>query len=163
MVRPQVHSRKHIIQTSITPIVAGAKQDIVLAEGTVSGSVTGLDDVREGATLKACYVEHWIRSSELSPGSFVFVLYKIPGGADGFSVGEMAALGGVVNKKNIFFTSQGLTNDADADAVAVMRGWYKVPKSKQRFGLGDKLQITIFANGGIDLVTCGVSIYKEYW
>ncbi len=163
MVRATVNSRKHIIQTSISPIVAGAKLDIVLAEGTVSGSVTGLDDVREGAVLKACYVENWIRSSEATPGSFVACIYKIPGGADGFSVGEMGALGGVVNKKNILYTAQGLVNDNNADAVTWTRQWYKIPKSKQRFGIGDKLQITIFANGAIDLVSCGVAIYKEYY
>ena len=162
MVRAMVHSIKHYIQTSIATIVAGAKLDITLVSAVDTADKTALNEVEEGNTVKACFNEYWIRSSEASPGSFIAVLYKLPGAGTKFSLAQLAALGSAENKKNILWSSQGLVNDQDADALGMMRGWYKIPKSKQRFGLGDELVLTVFAQGAIDLVICGLTTYKEY-
>ncbi len=162
MVKPMVHSTKHYVQTSISPILAGAKLDIILVSSVAVVNKNGLNETEEGNSVKACYNEYWLRSSEASPGSFIAVLYKNPGGGTKFSTGQLAALGSADNKKNILWTSQGLVNDNNADALGMMRTWYKIPKSKQRFGLGDELVLSIFAQGAIDLVICGFSTYKEY-
>ncbi len=162
MVRPMVHSTKHIVQKSVATILAGAKLDIIIASAVDVAAKTGLNQTEEGNSIKACFNEYWLRSSEVSPGSFVAALYKVPGTGIKFTTANMAALGGVENKKNILWTGQGLLNDQDADALAIMRGWYKIPKSKQRFGLGDELVLTIFAQGAIDILVCGFSTYKEY-
>ncbi len=118
-------------------------------------------EVEEGSSIKACYVELWIRAGEVTAGSGQFVLVKIPAGAVDPTTTEMAALNNYVNKKNILVTGMGLFNDQDADAIAVLKGWYKIPKGKQRFGLGDALIVRIFSPT-IDLHICGVAIYKEY-
>ncbi len=73
----------------------------------------------------------------------------------------MAALGDWSNKKNIFYTTMGLFNDQDADAIALFKGWIKIPKGKQRQGLEDSLKIAIFTPT-IDLHICGFCLYKEY-
>ncbi len=162
MVRPMVHSTKHYVQNSLATILGSAKLDLVIVEAVAVGSKNDPDEVEEGNSVKAVFLEEWIRSSETSPGSFVAALYKVPGGGTGFSTANMAALHDAENKKNILWTSQGLVNDQDADALGMMRGWYKVPKSKQRMGLGDRILLTIFAQGAIDLVICGFATYKEY-
>ncbi len=125
-------------------------------------SPSGVADVQEGASIKAIWIEDWVRASGASPGSFVACLYKNPGGSVPFTTAELAAMGTAENKKNVFYMSQGLVNDNDADALNLAKGWFKIPKSKQRFGLGDRLIWSIFAQGAIDLVRCGLSTYKEY-
>ncbi len=162
MVRPVVHSTKHYVQNSIATITAGAKLDIIIATAVSTAGKNLPNEVEEGAIVKACYLEQWLRASEVSPGSYVAALYKVPGGGSAFSTAQMAALMTAENKKNILWTGQGLVNDQDADAIAMLRGWYKIPKSKQRFGFGDELVLTIFAQGAIDMVVCGFATYKEY-
>ncbi len=162
MVRPMVHSTKHYVQQSLNTITGSASSNIVIAVATKIVNKNVTNEVEEGASIKACYVESWLRAAGASPGSVITVIAKQPGGGANFTTTELAALGDAENKKNILFTSQGLVNDNDANAIAVTRGWYKIPKSKQRFGLGDKLVMQIFAQGAIDLVHCGFETYKEY-
>ncbi len=162
MVRPMVHSTKHYVQTSIATVVAGAKLDIILAQAVSVANKNLVQEVEEGAKIKAIYLEYWIRSSEVSPGSGICAFYKDPGGGLVFTTTELAAMGNAENKKNVFFFQQGLFNDQDADAISVVRQWFKVPKSKQRMGLGDRLIFSVFAQGAIDLVICGMTTYKEY-
>ncbi len=77
---------------------------------------------------------------------------------------SMAALHDYANKKNILFTAQGLLTPTDGGQVPVVRGWYKIPKGKQRFGLTDQLFVSIRNNNAtsIDINFCGLAIYKEY-
>ncbi len=162
MVRPVVHSTKHYVQNSLATIAAGAQLVLTLVDSVAVVNKNASNEVEEGAIIKACYIEEWIRSPEASPGSFIAVLWKQPGGASNFTTVEMAALHNAEAKKNILWSSQGLINDTDADALGLSRGWYKIPKSKQRFGLGDKLLFQVFAQGAIDIVICGLATYKEY-
>ncbi len=163
MVRPMVHSTKHIVQFTIRTVVAAGPQlqHLSIVSAVATPNKDDPDEVEEGSTVKACYVELWIRAADTTGGSGQLVLYKKSSGQGTPSIVNMAALHDWNNKKNILFTQMGLFNDQDADAVAVMRGWYKIPKGKQRFGLGDELQITVFTPS-IDLHICGFAIYKEY-
>ncbi len=162
MVRPVVHSTKHYTQNSLATITGGALLNITIADAVAVGNKNLSNEVEEGAIIKACFIEQWLRSSETSPGSFIACLYKLPGAGASFTTVDLAAIFAEPNKKNILWFGQGLLNDQDADATAITRGWYKIPKSKQRFGLGDKLVFVIFAQGAIDLVSCGFTTYKEY-
>jgi len=157
-----VHSTKHYVQHSITSITAGAIETNILVHAVAVANKDSPSEVEEGASIKACFVESWLRSSEASPGSFIAVLYKQPGTGVAFTGAQMAAMNSSENKKNVLWLGQGLVNDQDADALGMLRGWYKIPKSKQRFGLGDQLVLAIFAQGAIDLVHCGFATYKEY-
>ncbi len=119
----------------------------------------------EGATVKACYVEFWVSQDSASVvGSYTVVLMKDPGGNAIPTTGNIAALHDYDNKKNILFTAQGLLTPNDGGQVPVLRGWYKIPKGKQRLGLGDILRITIRNNNAtaIDINFCGLIIYKEF-
>ncbi len=162
MVRPMVHSVKHYVQQSISPILAGAKLDFVIISSVAVVDKNIPNEVTEGSSIKAVYCEFWVRSSEASPGSIISVLYKNPGGGTVFTTVQLAQLQDAENKKNILFSQQGLVNDSNSNAIATYRGWVKIPKSKQRFGLGDRLIWTVFAQGAIDILQCGLTTYKEY-
>ncbi len=159
--RPVVHSTKHLVQTSLSTIVAGAVTSTTLAIAVPIADKNLVTEVEEGAVVKACYVEDWLRTADTAGGSFVYIIVKHPSATNNPTAVEMAALSDWDNKKNILFTSMGLLNDQDADATPITRGWYKVPKGKQRFGLGDTLKIHVFAQS-LDLQRCGFALYKEY-
>ncbi len=160
--RPPIHSVKHYVQTSLTTIATGIKLDILLIDAVKLLDVSLVSEVAEGAVVKAIYIELWILG-DTGDASQITVLAKQPSGLSAFNTTQMAALGAADNKKNILFVSQGLaSNDGIANPINIMRGWYKIPKSKQRFGLGDTLKLQIFAQGAAGLEICGFATYKEY-
>lgn len=71
-----------------------------------------------------------------------------------------ATLDSYSNKKNVLYTTQGLTPDANGNPIPFVRQWFKIPKGKQRFGLTDSLVLNISANVE-DVTHCGLMIYKE--
>ncbi len=160
MVRPMVHSVKHYVQVSLTAVLGGAGDDTIIAFAKETANAA--DEVKEGSSIKAVYVEMWVAGTEASPGSVLLSLYKMPGAGSAMTIAEQAALHDYPNKKNVLYHTQGLFNDNDADAIPFIRQWFKIPKSKQRFGLGDALRLQIFAQGAIDMRICGFMTYKEY-
>ncbi len=140
--------------------VARNLEDIVLSvESTVANQV---DEISEGAIVKAVYIELWILDSA-NDGSFVITVTKYPGTAPGMTFAESNSLGTYENKKNILYTTQGLSaNNGVGNPVPIIRQWIKIPRSKQRFGLGDRLRICIANNGLNNLEYCGFATYKEY-
>jgi len=161
MVRPMVHSQKHYVQQSIGTVVAGANEDTVIVDAVTTEDINTVFEVREGSSVKAVYLELWIRSAATAAASFVFIFCKRPSGVSAPTTTNMAALGGWDNKKNVLYTTQGLTNDVDADAMVLYKGWIKIPKGKQRMGLGDVLSWHLFAVGQ-SINFCGFCTYKEY-
>ncbi len=162
MVRPQVHSVKHYVQQSLRTITASTVESTVVVQAQNVSDVDLVNEVTEGNTIKAVYFELWLRTQSTSPGSFVVIIEKIISGGGNATATNMAALGDYANKKNILFTSQALINDQDADAIPVLRQWIAIPKTKQRFGLKDKLVLQVFAQGALDMTACGFETYKEY-
>ncbi len=160
--KPVIHSRKHYVQTSLSNIASGAKLNIVLVDAVALQDANLVFEVVEGASVKAIYIELWLLG-DTAGASQITSLAKFPAGLAPFSVTAMAAIGTADNKKNVLFVSQGLaSNDGIAAPINIMRGWYKIPKSKQRFGLGDQLVLQIFAQGAAGIDVCGFATYKEY-
>jgi len=160
--RPVIHSTKHYVQISrstLATVTAISERLISAVESTVANLV---DEVAEGAVVKAVYVELWLLNSS-NDGSEVVTITKTPQVAQGPSFTESVALGLYPNKKNVLFTHQGLSsNNGVGNPMPVIRGWIKIPKSKQRFGLGDGLFIVIANPGPSTLEYCGFATYKEY-
>ncbi len=161
MVRPVVHSIKHYVQFSLATVTGGAVVTDVPVVAVQRADLDTLSEITEGSIIKAIYIEMWIRSSSTTPTSGQMIIYKSEGDTTSPTATDMAALGSWENKKNIFYTTMGLFNDQDADATMAFKGWIKIPKGKQRFGLNDKLKISIFA-ATVDAVRCGFATYKEY-
>ncbi len=134
--RAVIHSVKHIVQFPIDQITTGTRQIISLVSAVSVSNVNTADVVPEGTTIKAVYVELWLDNTS-NLGESIVTVTKDTNFLTGPTFAEMAAMFTYSNKKNIFFTHQGLTtNDVGGTPVNIMRGWIKIPKSKQRFGLG---------------------------
>ncbi len=160
--RAPIHSEKHYVQMSLSTVATTTVVNTVLIDAVTVANKNTVSEVVEGALVKAIYIELWIQADSLA-GTQVTALTKFQSGAAPFSAAQMAALGTTPGKKNTLFVSQGLaSNDGVSGPIAIMRGWYKIPKSKQRFGLGDTLELQILAQGAADVDFCGFATYKEY-
>ncbi len=161
MVKPMVHSEKHIINITPSTLAATSISNLTVAFATADpGSST--TEVREGSTIKAVYVEMWFLSNDSSRGSLVAFFEKLPSLATAITYGQSVALNTWTNKKNIFYTTQGLTSATGGTPIPFLRFWIKIPKSKQRMGLGDKLLLNISSIVGT-LAYCGQFTFKEYY
>ncbi len=156
-----VHSIKHYVQFSISTVTAASVTTLVVALAVARDQNNIVSEVDEGNSIKAIYVELWARAGSTTPSSGQMIIYKSPSDTSNPNTTDMAALGDWDGKKNIFYTTMGLFNDQDADAIALYKGWLKIPKGKQRMGLGDELKISVFTPT-IDLQICGFATYKEY-
>ncbi len=156
--KPPIHSKKHYIQRSLSTTLAGASSEFLIALAVEIPSVA--EHVEEGSVLKAVFVEMWARTGDTAGGSVLMSLVKVPESGT-MTFAEQIALQDYTNKKNVLYHTQGTSNDQDADAIAFVRQWFKIPKGKQRFGLGDKLSLFIAAQA-LDQITCGFATYKEY-
>jgi len=161
MVRPSIHSTKHYVQQSIGTSVPGTETHTSFIQGVAVSDKTTVSEVEEGSQVKAFYLELWIRSAATAAASFTFIVCKRPSNTGVPSTAEMAALGDWDNKKNILYTTQGLTNDVDSTALNLYKGWIRVPKGKQRMGLNDHFSWHLSAVGQ-SINFCGFQTYKEY-
>ncbi len=159
-----IKSKKHIFQISQGTVGQALVSNQTFADAQ-EGTSTTPAGIEEGAVVKACYVEFWVSQDSASVvGSYTVILSKIPGNGVLPTTTNLAALHDYNNKKNILFTAQGLLTPNDGGQIPVLRNWYKIPKGKQRFGLNDRLILTIRNNNvtAIDINFCGLAIYKEY-
>ncbi len=158
-----IHSIKHYAHFTNTLTASAATRGaapVVAVQGEAIGSAV---EVNEGSVIKAVFIEVWLQSQATAGNTcqFAFVIVKTPAGAANISASEMLNLGAYDNKKNILFVSQGVLGDLNTQAVPIHRGWVKIPKGKQRFGLGDRL-VWMLAPIGFGIQSCGISTYKEY-
>ncbi len=160
--KPIIHSTKHIVQLSLTAIAGGAAQSFNIANAVAVSDKNTVAEVEEGAAIKAVFIELWGKggiASNLASAQMIFC--KLPSGVGTATTVEMAALGDWDNKKNIFYTTQGLFSDEAQNPRIIMKQWFKIPKGKQRMGLGDVLEVRAFAPA-VDFDWCGFATYKEY-
>ncbi len=162
MVRPVIHSTKHMVQYPFDAIPTATAQTIIIAFAKESTIADSADEIEEGTIIKAVFVELWLQNSA-NDGHQVVIIEKLAGAQTAATFAQMAALFSYPNKKNIFFTHEGLSsNDGVGNPMPIIRDWIKIPKSKQRFGLGDSLKITISNPSSNSLNRCGFALYKEY-
>ncbi len=158
--RPHVITRKHMPQFSLAVLASGARTNTTLIDAVAVLSKNTPSEVEEGSVISAIYCEFWIKTNDSSEGTAIMIIEKIPAGATPPSVGSLASLDTYANKKNILHTFMGLTNNNVGVGMPMVRQWIKIPRGKQRFGLGDKLIISTLSQTGT-LQICGFCIYKE--
>ncbi len=157
--RPRVNTRKHYIQWTITPVAVGTTvtENIVNAVDVLVSK----GDVVTGAIVSAVYIEIWIiGQSDSASGNVLVSLYKQPGDGTILTQADHVDLDAYSNKKNVFYHTQGITNDGVANATPFIRQWFKLPKGKQRMGLGDRIRLAISTQAEA-VNYCGFALYKE--
>ncbi len=160
-----INTIKHYVHRSNTTTTSGNVAAVVVADAVVAPATTNAFDVKEGSIIKAIYFELWALSiaSTGVTNSFTLIIEKVPSNLASVTAAQIVNLGAYTNKKNILYTTQGVSGAAidGNNALPVSRFWLKIPKGKQRMGLGDRIVMS-FASVGASYNTCGVSTYKEY-
>ncbi len=158
--RPVITSNKHYVHRDAVAIAANSGLNIPIVTAIAFGAaVSNAEDVVEGSVVKAVYLEYWVDGADASKTCTGMVI-KIPGGGAMPTFAEVANLGAYPNKKNILEFHQGLA-PSSGNQMALFRQWIKIPKGKQRFGLGDSLQVKFTCIGGA-INICGFATYKDY-
>lgn len=159
-----INSVKHYVHNTNAVIASGAVRANVIVDATAAPATANAQDVKEGAIIKAVFVEQWIRSNATSGNSvqFILIVEKVPSNQASVSAAQTLNLGAYQNKKNVLYVTQGVLGDiATNDAVPLYRNWILIPKGKQRMGLGDRVVVTV-SPVGFSVQNCGISTYKEY-
>ncbi len=161
-----INSIKHFVARTNTGTTAGTTATLPVATAVVAPATASTDQVREGCVIKAVWIEMWVISDGTADNSTqcVMTLEKITGTGVNPTNTNMLNLQAYTNKKNILVTFQGLLTAkiAGANPMSPIRGWYKIPKGKQRFGINDRLVFNI-TTVAINMRSCGMFIYKEYY
>ncbi len=162
--RAPIVSRKHIVQHTQFIVPSGSVTTHVDALAVAVQDVNIPSEVTEGNVIKAIYVEIWLNgeTNTESINSIVLMVEKSQANHAVPTLSEMSTLDAYENKKNIFYTTQGITASNTGNPTPFIRQWIKIPKSKQRFGLRDNFRISIAAIGAGDISGCGLTIYKSY-
>ncbi len=161
--RPVITARKHYVANTLLTITSAATREVFVVNAVVAPATGTSADTVEGSVIKAVFIEDWLVTDKDATDStqFIYIILKLPSGLDAPGIGDMLNLGAYDNKKNILFMSQGALVQSGGQAIPVHRGWIKIPKGKQRFGLGDRLAVVI-SSIGQSIQNCGFKTYKEY-
>ncbi len=156
-----VHSTKHYGQKSLANVTAGNVSVLTAARAVEVKDKDVENEVEEGCSIKAIYCEFWLTSDDAAQGSFAVSLERKPGTAPNITYAESITLNDYDNKKNILYTTMGLLPTNVGSPIPLLRGWFKIPKGKQRMGKGDQIQLNISAiSNGLNY--CGFFTFKEY-
>ncbi len=162
--RPVISSEKHYVQNTEFNTASGAVTTISYAIGVHVQDKDLPTEVVEGASVKAVFIELWLQSDvDAVTASYVVIVEKALGTVIPPTFTNMTTLNAYLNKKNILFTSQGLLADqTSGNPTPVLRQWIKIPRGKQRMGLGDKIRLNIAAIGTSAVTGCTFCTYKSY-
>ncbi len=158
--RPRVNTEKHYIQFTQATVSAAATSTLTLVEGVAVVDKNNPQEVEEGSIVSAIYCDFWLLSTDTSIGTYQICLEKLPSAVTSMTHAQALVLNAYPNKKNIFNVAQAIMGDVDTNPIPVLKGWFRIPKGKQRIGLGDKIVVNVSAiiNG---LIHCGFATYKE--
>ncbi len=156
-------SVKHYVHRTNVLLSSGSIQNNVIAEGVVLPATALASDVKQGAVVKAVFCEIWLLGKGLinSTTQFNLTVEKISSGGPIQTFAQSLNLGVYPNKKNIFYTTQGVLSGENQQSIPVIRNWILIPKGKQRMGLSDRIMLNVSATGQ-NINVCGVFTYKEY-
>ncbi len=154
---------KHMVNMENTVTSDAAVRNIQVAQGVAQTAVANVGDVVEGSLIKAVYLELWFKGNAVAgtEDKFQFVFEKVVANQEPITFTQMNNLMTYPNKKNILFTSQGVTGDLTTQSIPIVRQWFSIPKGKQRMGLDDELFMSVSTTGAT-ANTCGIAIFKEH-
>ncbi len=157
---------KHYSGITLATVTNGTVTLRNIANAAVASATGTATEVAEGSLVKAVHVELWIigLGTAGQTSTFSLTIEKRPSASPAMTFTNSANLGAYPNKKNILYTTQGITTSAigGSTPIATIRQWFAIPKGKQRMGLGDDIVLNLSNIGGIDYQICGMITFKEY-
>ncbi len=156
-----INTEKHIHQNPSFVVAASSLTGVNVVDSVAVANKDAPNEVAEGNSVKAVYCEYWTVANQSANDFGIMVIEKLPGGGTPMTFTQANNLNTYPNKKNILLTFEGLLPPNTQNPIPFVKGWIKIPKGKQRFGLGDRLRIN-FASSAGGLEICGFVVFKEY-
>ncbi len=175
--RHPIDSRKHIIDTQGI-VTASTSEAITIAQGLDSADISvNANQCESGSTVTSFFlsvfylIEGNITASNV-PVINWYIIYDRAGrlhnnGSPTFGVGTRdlpiaGATGLSPNRNQILHEEKGLTTSvSDGSTPMVFKGVIKIPRGKQRMGVGDKI-LLVHSAGTEPMNFCFKAIYKDY-
>lgn len=156
-----INTTKHYNNHPQFNVASGAITSINVSDAVAVANKDLSNEIEEGSILKAIYLEFWLTVNGAGLGSAVITLEKRVASDAAMTFTESQNLGSYTNKKNILWTFEGLLPPNTQNPVPILRGWFKIPRGKQRQGLADKIVLNLASIVG-GLTACGFTTYKEW-
>ncbi len=158
-----VNSLKHVIDVQ-GGLVAGTKQEVVLADTVDNALNTNADNVQTSSVIKSIFLNIQVAASGSGALANVYMyVYKTPSNALNF----VAALPdgntvGTSDVRKLIFHQEMIMTEKNTTAIArtLFKGVLKIPRHMQRMGIDDRLSIAMFSPG-VTFDFCIQCIYKE--
>lgn len=153
-----INSVKNIIDGTFLLVAAGVTTTTVLA-ATVNDYVGGVTEVPIGAKISSIYL--FVSAQQTTVNSNIdFYIWKGPGNVAA-TMPVPGATGGNQNRKYILHEEKGLPGpSANGSPPHIFRGVIRIPRGRQRFAEGDRIELKARGAGIYD--ECVKCIYKFY-
>ncbi len=165
MMAPIVSVKHYVPHTNALIAAAGLRNNILALAVAVGDAHDQVEDVTEGSIIKAVHLDMWAINGGTTGTStqFTAILEKVPAGQTPATAAQLLNLQSYPNKKNVLHSFQGnLSAGVDGSmSTPYLRGWFKIPKGKQRMGLGDQIVVSLTPVTQACEI-CGMAVYKEY-
>ncbi len=160
-----IQTIKHFVPRTLAAVATSAVLNHKLAEGVDAPATSAVTDCIQSAVIKAIWVELWIIHSGAAgtTTTFTITLERADVLQSLMTLSNALNLSSYANKNNVIYTTQGIIgSDNVANPIPILRQWFKIPKGKQRLGLGKNWILNVANSGGESINVCGMVIYKEY-
>ncbi len=158
-----IDSNKNIL-TTFQAGAAGTKTELSIAKAVDAAANTGTDEVTRGSKIFRIWVEFWAyTTAETAVGvtnGIDAYLIKNPG--SNLTTPNPGTVGSSNEKKFVFRIWKGLVGArTQGSTMYGFRGWIKIPKTYQRMGADDLIQM-VFTFTGVNGLLCQNYVYKWY-
>ncbi len=154
-----VHSIKHVVDIQ-GGLVGGTQANNDLIESVDAPTVAIADRVETGSTVNAIYLKvEAYATSTAALANFYMIIWKNPGGNITAPVPNQV---GVDDDKRFVIHQEMvmMEKNTTGNPRTVFAGVLKIPRGYKRFGINDKLEISVLSPG-VSSDFCIQCIYKE--
>lgn len=154
--RPVIHSRKEIVDSTVLGVTAGTQSNIILAS-VVNDYVGAVGTVEVGSVIKSIYLFAQILPTATTENVDFYVIKRPTGVVDPVP----GATGGSLARKYILHEEKGIPGNANDGAYPLtFKGVIRIPKGRQRMAEGDFIRIDLRGTGIYN--ACVKCIYKVF-
>ncbi len=153
--RPVIHTRKEIVDSTLLGVVAGTNTTVTLATA-VNDYVGTVGSVEVGSVISSVYIFCQGIPTATTENVDWYLIKKPTGVANPVA----GAVGGSTSRKYVLHEEKGIPGNANDGAYpATFKGVLKIPKGRQRMAEGDLLQLVLRGVGTSNW--CIKAIYKS--
>ncbi len=156
-----VNSYKNVVDTAGSLAAASVSVTTIAVAVNLGVQVSTSNHVPVGGRISAIYYSLYLASDALETISTLMDIYWWKKQADILTPPTPGGTGASESKRWVFHEEKGLAGNRTTGSMMVVKGVLKIPKSYQRFGIDDKVEMRIFAP--VNGLFCSKHIYRVFY